>query len=337
MCNLEDYKNIWVFVETECGKAKSVGYELINVARPLADEKACQLVAVVIGKNIEPVAVDAIRYGADSAIVVDGDEYEYYTTDAFAKVVVALVEKYKPETLMIGATNNGRDLGPRVSCRLRTGLTADCTKIGIDEDTGNVAWTRPTFGGNLMATIMCPENRPQMGTVRPGVFKKGAYDESRTGEIVKEEIHVAPEEIRTKLIERVNEVAEAVNLEEAEIIVAGGRGIGSADNFKMLEELAEVLGGKVGCSRPVVEAGWMPQVRQVGQSGKTVSPKLYFAIGISGAIQHLTGIAGADTVVAINKDPDAPIFDVADYGIVGNFSEVVPAMIEAFKAKNKLA
>ncbi len=337
MCNLEDYKNIWVFVETECGKAKSVGYELINVARPLADEKACQLVAVVIGKNIEPVAVDAIRYGADSAIVVDGDEYEYYTTDAFAKAVVTLVEKYKPETLMIGATNNGRDLGPRVSCRLRTGLTADCTKIGIDEDTGNVAWTRPTFGGNLMATIMCPENRPQMGTVRPGVFKKGAYDESRTGEIVKEEIHVAPEEIRTKLIERVNEVAEAVNLEEAEIIVAGGRGIGSADNFKMLEELAEVLGGKVGCSRPVVEAGWMPQVRQVGQSGKTVSPKLYFAIGISGAIQHLTGIAGADTVVAINKDPDAPIFDVADYGIVGNFSEVVPAMIEAFKAKNKLA
>lgn len=333
MCNLEDYKNIWVFVETECGKAKSVGYELINVARPLADEKGCQLVAVVIGKGVEQAAVDAIRYGADSAIIVDGDEYEYYTTDAFAKAVVTLVEKYKPETLMIGATNNGRDLGPRVSCRLRTGLTADCTKIGIDEDTGNVAWTRPTFGGNLMATIMCPENRPQMGTVRPGVFKKGAYDESRTGEIVKEEVHVAPEEIRTKLIERVNEVAEAVNLEEAEIIVAGGRGIGSADNFKMLEELAEVLGGKVGCSRPVVEAGWMPQVRQVGQSGKTVSPKLYFAIGISGAIQHLTGIAGADTVVAINKDPDAPIFDVADYGIVGNFSEVVPAMIEAFKAK----
>lgn len=333
MCNLEDYKNIWVFVETECGKAKSVGYELINVARPLADEKGCQLVAVVIGKGVEQAAVDAIRYGADSAIIVDGDEYEYYTTDAFAKAVVTLVEKYKPETLMIGATNNGRDLGPRVSCRLRTGLTADCTKIGIDEDTGNVAWTRPTFGGNLMATIMCPENRPQMGTVRPGVFKKGAYDESRTGEIVKEEVHVAPEEIRTKLIERVNEVAEAVNLEEAEIIVAGGRGIGSADNFKMLEELAEVLGGKVGCSRPVVEAGWMPQVRQVGQSGKTVSPKLYFAIGISGAIQHLTGIAGADTVVAINKDPDAPIFDVADYGIVGNFSEVVPAMIEAFRAK----
>ena len=189
--NLADYKNIWVFIETECGKPKNVGFELINAAKPLAQEKGCELIAVVIGKDIEGVAKDAICYGADSAIIVDGPEYEYYTTDAFAKALVALVEKYKPETLMIGATNNGRDLGPRVSCRLKTGLTADCTAIAIDEETGNVAWTRPTFGGNLMATIMCPENRPQMGTVRPAVFKKGAYDEAKTGEIVKEEITVA--------------------------------------------------------------------------------------------------------------------------------------------------
>lgn len=333
MGNLNDYKNIWVFIETECGKAKNVGYELLHVARPLADQKGCPLVAVVIGKDIEGVAKDAVCYGADSAIIVDGPEYEYYTTDAFTKAMVTLVEKYKPETLMIGATNNGRDMGPRVSCRLKTGLTADCTGIDIDEETGNIAWTRPTFGGNLMATIMCPEHRPQMGTVRPGVFKKGAYDEGRSGEIVKEEIHVALEEIRTNLVERVNEVAEAVNLEEAEIIVSGGRGVGSAENFKLLEELAAELGATVGCSRAVVDAGWMPHAHQVGQSGKTVAPKLYFAIGISGAIQHLAGISGSDRVIAVNKDEDAPIFDVADYGIVGNLNEVVPALTAAFKAR----
>lgn len=333
MSNLNDYKNIWVFIETECGKPKNVGYELLNVARPLANQKGCPLIAVVIGKDIENVAKDAICYGADSAIIVDGPEYEYYTTDAFTKAMVTLVEKHKPETLMIGATNNGRDMGPRVSCRLKTGLTADCTEIDIDEKTGNIAWTRPTFGGNLMATIMCPDNRPQMGTVRPGVFKKGAYDQSRTGEIIREDIHVSPEEIRTTLVERVNEITEAVNLEEAEVIVAGGRGVGSAENFKLLEELADVLDGTLGCSRAVVDAGWMPYAHQVGQSGKTVAPKLYFAVGISGAIQHLTGIAGSDTVIAVNKDPDAPIFGVADYGIVGNLTEIVPALTESFRAR----
>lgn len=333
MKNLNDYKNMWVFIETECGKAKNVGYELLGVAKPLAQQKGCSLVAVVIGKDIEGVGKDAICYGADSAIIVDGPEYEYYTTDAFAKALTGLVEKYKPETLMLGATNNGRDLGPRVSCRLKTGLTADCTAIDIDEETGNIAWTRPTFGGNLMAVIMCPEHRPQMGTVRPGVFKKPVYDESRTGEIIREEIHTAEEEIRTTLKERVNEVAEAVNLEEAEIIVSGGRGMGSAENFKLLEELAGELGATVGCSRAVVDAGWMPHAHQVGQSGKTVAPKLYFAVGISGAIQHLAGISGSDTIIAVNKDPDAPIFEVADYGIVGNLNEVVPALTEAFKAR----
>ncbi|MEE1312310.1 MAG: electron transfer flavoprotein subunit alpha/FixB family protein [Lachnospiraceae bacterium] len=333
MGNLADYKNMWVLIETECGKAKNVGYELLNVAKPLAQQKGCQLVAVVIGKDVDAVAKDAICYGADSAIVVDGPEYEYYTTDAFANAIVTLVEKYKPETLMIGATNNGRDMGPRVSCRLKTGLTADCTEIAIDEETGNIAWTRPTFGGNLMATIMCPEHRPQMGTVRPGVFKKGTYDEGRTGEIIKEDIHIAPEEIRTRLVERVNEVAESINLEEAEIIVSGGRGVGSAENFDILQELADVLGATLGCSRAVVDAGWMPHAHQVGQSGKTVAPKLYFAIGISGAIQHAAGISGSDTIVAINKDADAPIFDIADYGIVGNLNEVVPALTAAFKAQ----
>ena len=333
MNDLSEYKNIWVFIETECGKAKNVGYELLHAAKPLAEKKGCPLVAVVIGKDVEDAAKDAICYGADSAILVDGPEYEYYTTDAFVKALIALVQKYKPETLMIGATTNGRDMGPRVSCHLKTGLTADCTAIDIDEETGNVAWTRPTFGGNLMATIMCPDSRPQMGTVRPGVFKKGACDKNRTGEIIREEIHVAPEEIRTTLVERVNEIVEAVNLSEAEIIVSGGRGVGSAENFKLIEGLAEVLGGTVGCSRAVVDAGWLPYAHQVGQSGKTVAPKLYFAVGISGAIQHLAGISGADTVIAVNKDADAPIFGVADYGIVGDLNEVVPALTEALKAR----
>ncbi|MCI9067183.1 MAG: electron transfer flavoprotein subunit alpha/FixB family protein [Lachnospiraceae bacterium] len=333
MNDLSEYKNIWVFIETECGKAKNVGYELLHAAKPLAEKKGCPLVAVVIGKDVEDAAKDAICYGADSAILVDGPEYEYYTTDAFAKALIALMQKYKPETLMIGATTNGRDMGPRVSCHLKTGLTADCTAIDIDEETGNVAWTRPTFGGNLMATIMCPDSRPQMGTVRPGVFKKGACDKNHTGKIIREEIHVAPDEIRTTLVERVNEIVEAVNLSEAEIIVSGGRGVGSAENFKLIEGLAEVLGGTVGCSRAVVDAGWLPYAHQVGQSGKTVAPKLYFAVGISGAIQHLAGISGADTVIAVNKDADAPIFGVADYGIVGDLNEVVPALTEALKAR----
>ena len=332
MGNQGEDKNIWIFIETECGKAKNVGYELLNAAKPLALQKGCELVAVIIGNHVEEAAKDAICYGADSAIVVDGPEYEYYTTDAFTTAIVTLIEKYRPETLIIGATNNGRDMGPRISCRIKTGLTADCTEIGIDEETGNMAWTRPTFGGNLMATIMCPDHRPQMGTVRPGVFKKGVYDETRTGTIIREKISIAKEEIRTTLVKRVQEVSESVDLSEAEIIVSGGRGVGSADNFKIIEELAEVLGATVGCSRAVVDAGWKPQVYQVGQSGKTVAPRVYFAIGISGAIQHLTGISGSDTIIAINKDPEAPIFDVADYGIVGNLNEIVPALTAAFKA-----
>lgn len=327
-------KDLWVFIETkEDGSPKKVGLELLNPGRDMAKKQGGSLVAVVIGCNVEASAEAASRYGADTVITVDGEEFKEYSTDAYTIAITKLVEKYGPTSMLIGATNNGRDLGPRIACRLHTGLTADCTALDIDEETGNVAWTRPAFGGNLMATIMCPEHRPQMGTVRPGVFKKGAYDEGRSGEIVKEEIHVAPEEIRTNLVERVNEVAEAVNLEEAEIIVSGGRGVGSAENFKLLEELAAELGATVGCSRAVVDAGWMPHAHQVGQSGKTVAPKLYFAIGISGAIQHLAGISGSDRVIAVNKDEDAPIFDVADYGIVGNLNEVVPALTAAFKAR----
>lgn len=335
MAALKDWKNIWVFIEAESPGTRNVGYELLHAAEPLARQKGCDLAAVVIGSYAEDAAREAIYYGADYAICVEGPEYEFYTTDAYANALTLLIQKYRPEALLLGATNNGRDLAPRVSCRIGTGLTADCTAIGIDAESGNIAWTRPTFGGNLMATILCPEHRPQMGTVRPGVFQKGIRDTGRTGEIIKEAIPFDRSRIRTSLVRHVQEVAEAVSLESARIIVAGGRGMGSAENFRLLEELAEVLGGVVGCSRAAVDEGWMPQVRQIGQSGKTVNPKLYFAVGISGAVQHLAGISGADTVVAVNSDPEAPIFSAADYGIVGDLNEVVPALTQAFRNQKK--
>ena len=329
--NFEEYKNLWVFIETEEGKAKSVGFELLTPGRELADKQNEKLVAVVIGQNVEGVAKEAIAYGADEVLLVEGDEYYNYNTDTFAYALEELVKKYKPSTVLIGATNNGRDIGPRVACRLKTGLTADCTNLGIDEESGNMAWTRPAFGGNLMATILCPNSRPQMGTVRPGVFKKSAKDEAKTGEIIREDIHLEADKIKTKLLERIKEVSESVNLEEAEIIVSGGRGVGSAENFSYIRDLAEVLGGTVGASRAAVDAGWIPHAHQVGQTGKTVAPKIYIACGISGAIQHLAGMSGSDTIIAINKDEDAPIFEVADYGIVGDLFEVIPAFIEEIK------
>lgn len=335
MSSHDAYKDIWVFIETEEGKAKNVGYELLRAARPLADQKGCQLKAIVIGYEVEKTAKEAICYGADAAILVEGEEYAYYTTDAFTEALTILIQKYKPETLLIGATANGRDMAPRVSCRIGTGLTADCTGLGIDKKSGYVEWTRPTFGGNLMATTECPNHRPQMGTVRPGVFQKGTCDAKRTGEIIKENIRIPGQNIRTTLVEHVREAAEGIDLEGADVIVAGGRGVGSAENFRLLEELAAKLGGVVGCSRAVVDEGWLPHIHQIGQSGKTVTPKLYFAVGISGAIQHLAGISGADTVVAVNNDPDAPIFQAADYGIVGDLKEVLPELIKAFSNKTE--
>ena len=326
-------KNLWVVVETEEGAAKNVGYELLSVGRTLADKLGQQLVALVMGKEVQGVAQTCIAYGADQVLLVEGDEYATYNTDAATYAVVTLIEKYHPSIVLYGATNNGRDLAPRVACRLETGLTADCTELDIDEETGLLVSTRPTFGGNLMATILCPDHRPQMSTVRPGVFKKGTPDEGRTGEIVAEDVHIDPAQIRVSLVERVKEVAESVNLEEAEIIVSGGRGLKEEKGFELIRELAEVLGATVGASRAAVDAGWISHVHQVGQTGKTVAPKLYIAVGISGAIQHLAGMSGSDTVVAINKDPDAPIFDVADYAVVGDLYEVVPALIEAIRAK----
>lgn len=327
-----EYKNLWVYIETDEGSAKNVGYELLNPGRRMADKLGQELVAVVLGKNVSGVAEQAIAYGADKVILVEGDEYEHYNTDAQSYAMVELIHKHKPFIVLYGATNNGRDVGPRAACGLHTGLTADCTGLDIDEK-GLLAATRPAFGGNLMATISCPDHRPQMATVRPGVFKKPAADGSRTGEIISEDIHIDPAKIRVRLLDRVKEVAEAVNLEEAEIIVSGGRGLKNAENFQLIRDLADALGATVGASRAAVDAGWIPHAHQVGQTGKTVAPKIYVAVGISGAIQHLAGMTGSDTVIAINRDPEAPIFSVADYGIVGDLFEVVPALTAAIRAK----
>ena len=325
-------KNLWVFVETnEDGTAKNVGLELLTPGRMMAGKQGGELVAVVIGHNVDAAVKAASNQGADKVIVVEGAEYEHYTTDAYTIALAQLIEKYGPTSMLIGATNNGRDLGPRLSCRLKTGLTADCTALDIDEESGNVAWTRPAFGGNLMATILCPDHRPQIGTVRPGVFKKAEAVEGKD-EIIKEDIHVASDAIRTQLLEVIKEAAgDIVDLEGAEIIVSGGRGVGGPEGFEPIRELAKVLGATVGSSRAAVDAGWIAHSHQVGQTGKTVGPKLYIACGISGAIQHLAGMSGSDVVVAINKDPDAPIFDVADYAVIGNLFEVVPALTAEIK------
>ena len=325
-------KDLWVFVETnEDGTAKNVGIELLTPGKMMAGKQGGALVAVVIGSNVDAAVQAASEHGADKVIVVDGPEYAHYTTDAYAIALCTLVEKYGPTSMLIGATNNGRDLGPRVSCRLKTGLTADCTGLDIDEESGNVAWTRPAFGGNLMATILCPDHRPQIGTVRPGVFKKSDAV-AAAAEIIKEDIHVDAADIRTQVLELIKEAeGENVDLEGAEIIVSGGRGVGGPEGFEPVKALADALGATVGASRAAVDAGWIAHAHQVGQTGKTVGPKLYIACGISGAIQHVAGMSGSDCIVAINKDPEAPIFDIADYGVVGNLFEVLPVLTEEIK------
>ena len=326
--DFSQYQDLWVFIETDdSGSAASVGLELLNPAVDLAHQLGQKAVAVILGKDNREEEKAAAAYGADKIISVEDPVYAHYDTDVFTCGMVQLVEKYKPSILMIGATIIGRDFGPRVSCRLKTGLTADCTSLAVDTETGIMGWTRPAFGGNLMATIMCENTRPQMGTVRPGVFKKLAPDASRRAEVIKESVIIPGDVLRVKLIESIREAAaEMVKLEDAEIIVSGGRGVGGPEGFAPIRDLAEALGGAVGASRAAVDSGWSPHVHQVGQTGKTVAPKIYIACGISGAIQHQAGMSGSECIVAINKDPGAPIFSIADYGIVGDLFQVVPAM-----------
>lgn len=325
-------KDVWVLIETYAdGSARNVGLELLNPGRTLADKQGGALVAVVIGHNVQGAVQAASAHGADTVIVVEGEEYREYSTDAYTEALDRLVRKYGPTTMLIGATQNGRDLAPRLACRLGTGLTADCTSLDIDEKTGLVAWTRPAFGGNLMATIMCPDHRPQMGTVRPGVFPKPQPGVGHA-EIIREEIRVPGERIRVQVLQVIKEAVNGgVDLESAEIIVAGGRGVGGKEGFRLLQELADALGGAVGASRAAVDEGWISADHQVGQTGKSVRPKLYIACGISGAIQHVAGITPAGCIVAINSDPEAPIFGVADYGVVGDLHEVLPALTEEIR------
>jgi electron transfer flavoprotein alpha subunit len=331
--NKEDCRNIWVFLETtRHGKLRSVGLELIGQARMLADKLGEDVVAVLIGDNNASLAEEVFAYGADKAIVVQGAEYARYSTEGYANAFVKLAEKYAPSVILIGATINGRDLGARVAVRLRTGLTADCTHLDVDLEERLVKWTRPAFGGNVMATILCPDTRPQIGTVRSNVFVKPEADASRTGEIIVEDVPTPAEDIRTKIIEVIEAVSgEAVDLEGAEIIVSGGRGMKGPENFAILEELAEVLGASVGASRAAVDAGWMPHSHQVGQTGKTVHPKVYIACGISGAIQHMAGMGSSEMIIAINKDPNAPMVQVANLALVGNLFEIVPLLTKLCK------
>lgn len=325
-------KDLWVLCETnEDGTAKNIGIELLNPGRRLAGKQGGKLVSVVIGYQTDEAVKNASAHGADQVIVVDSEEFKRYTTDAYVAALEYLLKKYAPTSMLIGATPNGRDLGPRLSCRLGTGLTADCTALDIDEASGNIAWTRPAFGGNLMAVILCPDHRPQLGTVRPGVFKKPDACEEKA-EIIREDFHVPANQIRTTLIKTIQEAAgEIVDLEGADIIVSGGRGVGGPEGFGVIRDLAGALDATVGASRAAVDAGWISHSHQVGQTGKTVGPKLYIACGISGAIQHLAGMSSSDVIVAINKDFEAPIFGVADYGFVGNLFEIVPLLTAEIK------
>lgn len=326
------YKDVWVFGEQKDGEVSNVALELLGEGRKLADQLHVKLAAVLLGDNVEPAAKKLITYGADEVYLVDHPSLKNFNDESYSDIFVQLISKYKPEIVLLGATTYGRSLAPRTASRLNTGLTADCTKLEIDLEKRLLLQTRPAFGGNLMATIICPNHRPQMSTVRPKVMKALEQDTSRNGEIIRPDIMI-PEDVEIKVIDIVTTLSEKVNLTEADIIVSGGRGVGDPKNFALLQELANVLGGAVGASRATVDAGWIDYSHQVGQTGKTVGPKVYFACGISGAVQHLAGMSSSDTIIAINKNPDAPIFKVATLGIVGDLLEVLPALTSEFKKR----
>jgi len=324
----ENFRGVWIFAEQSQGRIASVAYELLGIGRKLADELQTELSAVLFGES--PEVEELIKWGADKVYYTDASQYVYLDDELYAKTLVNLINQNKPEILLAGATAIGRSFIPRVAARLRVGLTADCTGLEIDKETGNLLQIRPAFGGNIMATIVSPTSRPQIATVRPRVMKRGEYNTNKKGEIIK----IEPMEPtgRVKILERVQDSSFCkVNLQDAKVIVSGGRGLGSPDNFSMLWELANLLGGTVGASRAAVDEGWIPYAHQVGQTGKTVCPKLYIACGISGAVQHLVGMQASDIIVAINKDSNAPIFNVSTYGIVGDLKEIFPLMIKKLK------
>jgi electron transfer flavoprotein alpha subunit len=329
--DIKDYKGIWVFVEQKNGKVQSVSYELLGKAQELAKKLNCQVSGVLIGNNLDDQLDEVIWHGADNIYLVQAPEIANFQDEPYTNIIVELVKKYKPEILLCGATAIGRSLISRVAIKIKAGLTADCTGLDIDPEKKILLQTRPAFGGNIMATIISPNFRPQMATVRHKVFQPMDPDKHRKGKIIKESFNSSLYASRTKLLDIVEEVESLVNLAEADIIVSGGRGMQGPENFKLLEELAHVLGAAVGSSRAAVDAGWMPYSHQVGQTGRTVAPKIYIACGISGQIQHLVGMQSSKIIIAINKDPEAPIFKVATYGIVGDLFQIVPALTKRFK------
>ena len=343
---LEQYKGVYVFAQQVDNEISGIAFELLGKGKELAKDLDTDVTAVLIGSGVKGLADQLAEYGADKVIVVDDPELKDYRTEPYAHALASVINKYKPDIMLVGATAIGRDLGPTVSARVATGLTADCTVLEIgdfplvpvpgkeaEQKHKQLLMTRPAFGGNTIATIACPNNRPQMATVRPGVMQK--IEPIKGAKAVVEEFNpgFTPNNKYVEIKEVVKAVSDVVDIMDAKVLVSGGRGVGSAENFKILEDLAEVLGGTVSCSRAVVDSGWKPKDLQVGQTGKTVRPNIYFAIGISGAIQHVAGMEESDIIVAINKDEDAPIFDVADYGVVGDLNKIVPALTAALKAE----
>jgi len=326
------YKDIYVFIEQREGTVQNVAFELLGKAKELASRLNEKVYAMFLGQNISNKASELIAYGADTVLCIDAPELGVYNTEPYAQAIAQIICDRKPAIVLIGATTIGRDLGPRLSARINTGLTADCTGLDISEE-GNLLMTRPAFGGNLMATIVCKEHRPQMSTVRPGVMLKGERDGSRNGDVEQVTISFDKSKFRVRILKSVKEEKNLIDITDAKVLVSGGRGVGDAEGFRKLEKLAETIGAEVSSSRAMVDAGIIPHDRQVGQTGKTVRPDLYFAIGISGAIQHLAGMEESDYIIAINKDKSAPIFQCADLGIVGNASQIIPLLTEKLAAK----
>ena len=346
--NLEEYKDIYVFAQQVDNQISSIAFELLGEGKRLAEARGdgAKVAAVLIGSDVKGLASELAEYGADKVIVVDDPELKEYRTEPYAHALSSVINEFKPEIMLVGATAIGRDLGPTVSARVATGLTADCTQLEIgdfpmvaipgkesEQKHNQLLMTRPAFGGNTIATIACPNNRPQMATVRPGVMQKIEPVKGATAEVVEYNPGFTPNNKYVTIKEVVKAVSDVADIMDAKILVSGGRGVGSAENFKLLDDLAAALGGTVSCSRAVVDSGWKPKDLQVGQTGKTVRPQVYFAIGISGAIQHVAGMEESDIIIAINKDEDAPIFDVADYGIVGDLNKIVPELTAKIKAE----
>lgn len=333
---IEGYKGVYVFVEQRDCHIQNVSLELIGKGKELAKDRNTDVTAVVMGKGVSVLADTLAHYGADNVIVVDDEKLDKYMTEPYTKALFEVVEAKKPEIVLFGATSIGRDLAPRVSARVHTGLTADCTGLEIDPETTHLLMTRPAFGGNIMATIICKEFRPQMATVRPGVMQKAEEDKTKTANVENFKVEFKAEDMNVEILEEVVETKKKIKIEDAKILVSAGRGFGGKDNIYLAEDLAKALGATVSGSRAAVDSGWLEKDRQVGQTGKTVRPNLYFALGISGAIQHLAGMEESDLIIAVNKNPDAPMFETADLGIVGDLHKVLPELtklVEAEKAK----